>query len=173
MRRIPTALAGAAVLAGLVAGCSSGPEPRDVTVGPVDYEFTGLPDELAAGSVLSIDNQSDDELHELVAIRLPDGEERTGEELLQLPPEELGAFFGGVQAVLLQPPGSDEVILAEGDGTLADAGRYLVICAIPTGAAPQEYLAAAAAAQGGPPEGVDGGPPHFANGMWTELTVVE
>ncbi len=173
MNRFVTALTVATVLAGSAAGCSSDPEPQDVTVGLSDYGFAGVPDELAAGSTLSIENQSDDELHELVAIRLPDGEERAAQELVQLPPEELGGFFSGVQTVLLQPPGSDEVIVAEGDGTLSETGRYLLICAIPTGADPQEYLQAAAEAEGGPPQDVEGGPPHFVNGMWGELTVVE
>lgn len=173
MRGHSAAIVGAVALGVVAAGCSSSPEPQDVTVGLVDYAFTDLPDELAAGSTLSVDNQSDAELHELVAVRLPDSEERAVSELLELPPEELAAFFGGVQAVLLQPPGSDEVIVAEGDGTLTEAGRYAVICAIPTGADPQEYLAAAAEAEGGPPQGVAGGPPHLVNGMWAELTVVE
>lgn len=168
MRRILTATIGAALVLG---GCNTAAEPQDVTVGLTDYAFTGLPEELAAGSTLAIDNQSDEELHELVAVRLPDDEDRAAAELVQLPPEQLAAFFSGVTAVLLQPPGSDEVIVAEGDGTLDEAGRYLVLCAIPTGADPGEYLEAAAAAEGGPPEGVEGGPPHVANGMWAELTI--
>lgn len=168
-----TGLVPLVVATGLLAGCSSGPEPRDVTVGLEDYAFTDLPSELAAGSSLTVDNRSDDELHELVAVRLPDDEDRVVEDLLQLPPEELAAFFPGVRAVLLQPPGSSDVIAAEGDGTLTEPGRYLVLCAIPTGADPEEYLAAAAEADGGPPQGVDGGPPHFVNGMWAELDVVE
>lgn len=170
MRRLMTAIVGAALVLG---GCSTAAEPQDITVGLTDYAFTGLPEELAAGSTLTVDNQSDQELHELVAVRLPDDEDRAGEELVQLPPGEFAAFFGGVTTVLLQPPGSDQVIVAEGDGTLQDAGRYLVICVIPTGADPGEYLAAAAEAEGGPPEGVEGGPPHVGNGMWAELTVTE
>ncbi len=173
MRRT-TALLITATVAGLLAGCSTAEAAPDAAeVELVDYAFVGLPDELAAGATISIENTSDSELHEFVAVRLPDDEERSVEELLQLPPEELAAFFPGVAAVLLQPPGSDETIVAEGDGTLPDAGRYLVLCAIPTGADPGEYLAAAAEAEGGPPQGVEGGPPHFVNGMWAELTVVE
>jgi hypothetical protein len=41
---------------------------------------------------------------------------------------------------------------------------------IPTGADPDEYLAAAAEAEGGPPD-VAGGPPHIAAGMFAELVV--
>jgi hypothetical protein len=55
---------------------------------------------------------------------------------------------------------------------LSEPGRYAVICAIPTGADPAEYLEAAAEAEGGPPE-VAGGPPHLAMGMYGEVTVVE
>lgn len=173
MRRT-TALLTIAAIAGLLAGCSSAEAAPDAAlVELIDYAFVGLPDELAAGATLTIDNTSDSELHELVAVRLPDDEDRSAEELLQLPPEELAALFPGVATVLLQAPGSGETIVAEGDATLTDAGRYLVICAIPTGADPQEYLAAAAEAEGGPPQGVEGGPPHFVNGMWAELTVLE
>ena len=172
MRRT-TALLSAALLAGILAGCADDAAPASADVELADYSFVGLPDELAAGATLTIDNTSDSELHELVAVRLPDDEERTAEELLALPPGELGAFFPGVATVMLQAPGSDETIVAEGDGTLPDAGRYLFLCAIPTGADPGEYLAAAAEAEGGPPQGVAGGPPHFVNGMWAEVTVVE
>lgn len=173
MRRT-TALPTAVVIVGLLAGCSGAPPaPARADVELADFAFVDLPDELAAGATITIDNTSQTELHELVAVRLPDGEERSAEELLQLAPAELAAFFPGVATVLLQAPGSDEVIVAEGDGTLSDAGRYLVICAIPTGADPDEYLTAAAAAEGGPPEGVEGGPPHFVNGMFAELTVSE
>jgi hypothetical protein len=62
------------------------------------------------------------------------------------------------------------MIPAVGDGTLSEPGRYGVFCAIPVGADPDEYLDAAATSQGGPPE-VEGGPPHFTQGMYGELTV--
>lgn len=173
--RYDTPLTAIALAAGIAVGCSATAEapPTAADVELVDYDFVGLPDELASGARVSIDNTSESELHEFVAIRLPDDEQRPGEELVALPPEELGAYFPGVATVLLQPPGSDETIPAVGDGTLTEPGRYLVICAIPTGADPQEYLAAAAETEEGPPQGVEGGPPHFVNGMWAEITVVE
>ena len=46
---------------------------------------------------------------------------------------------------------------------------YVILCAIPTGADVVEYLEAAATSEG-PPQ-VDGGPPHFTNGMFAEITV--
>jgi hypothetical protein len=54
---------------------------------------------------------------------------------------------------------------------LAEPGRYLLLCAIPTGADVQEYLDAAATSDG-PPQ-VGGGPPHLVNGMVDDLVVVE
>ena len=71
--------------------------------------------------------------------------------------------------MLLQAPGSQDVIPAVGDGVLRTPGRYLVICATPTGADPCAYLAAAADSEG-PPD-VPGGPPHFVHGMFTEVVV--
>jgi hypothetical protein len=62
------------------------------------------------------------------------------------------------------------MIPAVGDGTLSEPGRYLILCSIPTGADPDEYLKAAAESQGGPPE-VPGGPPHLVNGMYGEIVV--
>jgi len=54
--------------------------------------------------------------------------------------------------------------------TLAEAGRYVVLCAIPVGADPDEVAAAMQSATGGPPDLGDG-PPHFTEGMVAELVV--
>ena len=142
-----------------------------VEVTGVDYAFEGLPESVAAGTKLTLKNGSDKELHELVAMKLPDGEARSAEELLQLPEDQLGPLFGGPPAmVLVAPPGGAPMIPAVGDGTLSEPGRYLIMCSIPTGADPQAYMEAAQASQGGPPE-VEGGPPHFTQGMFGEVTV--
>lgn len=140
-----------------------------VEVTAVDFEFQGLPATVKAGTKLQIANDAPTELHELVAIKLPAGEERSVEDLLALPEEEVGALLGGgpPAAVLLAAPGGEQ-IAAVGDGTLTEPGRYLVMCSIPTGADPQAYLDAAAS--GEQPEGVEG-IPHFAHGMHAELTV--
>jgi len=58
-----------------------------------------------------------------------------------------------------------------GDGSLDEPGRYFLVCVIPTGADPDEYLEKAATSDG-PPD-VAGGPPHLVEGMFGELTVVE
>lgn len=160
-----------AALAVAAAGCSDGDavETGPLVVTAVDYGYDGLPATVAAGTEIALENASEVEAHELVAIRLPDDETRSVQELVQLPPEELGAFFPYVETVLVAAPGADGVAV-EGTGELSEPGRYAVICVIPTGADPAEYLAAAAASEGGPPE-VAGGPPHIVNGMFGEILV--
>lgn len=149
-----------------------GGDAATVEVGLVDYGFEDLPDEIDAGTKLTVVNRSEVEMHELVALRLPDDEERSVEDLLALPEEEQGALFGDAppDAVLLAEPSGAPMIAAVGDGTLSEPGRYLIACFIPTGADPAEFMAAAAESEG-PPQ-VDGGPPHFVNGMFAELRVV-
>lgn len=140
-----------------------------VEVTLVDFAFEGLPSTAPAGTRFTVTNEAASELHELVAFRLPDDEERAVGELAELPSDELVAALGEPAAVLLAEP-DGPTIPAVGDGTLSEPGRYAVMCFIPTGADPQEYLEAAAASEGEPPE-VEGGPPHFVHGMHGELIV--
>jgi hypothetical protein len=171
---------GAAALAALTLGAcgdddqaeaaTDAPTPSVIEVTAVDYGYTGLPDTVPAGTRFTLANDAPAELHELVAFRLPDDEQRPVSELATLPPEQLMPILGWEPAtVLLAPPGGEQ-IPAVGDGTLSEPGRYAVICMIPTGIDPGEYLAAAAASAGGPPQ-VEGGPPHIVHGMWAEITV--
>jgi hypothetical protein len=147
-------------------------EPSVVTITATDYAFEDVPASMPAGSKLSIKNVATTELHEIVAFRVPDAETRPLAELMTLPQPELMAALGGApRAVMLQAPGSTEVINAVGDGILGEPGRYVILCGIPTGADPGEYLAAAAASHGAPPQGVPGGPPHLVNGMFAEFMV--
>ena len=143
---------------------------RTIEVVATDFAFSGLPDEVAVGTQVTFVNDAGRELHELVAFRLPDDERRTADELMA-DPSALGGLLSGAEPtmVLLAEPGGPQ-IAAVGDGTFTEPGRYLVICAIPTGADPAEYLAAAATSDG-PPE-VEGGAPHFAHGMFGEVDVV-
>jgi hypothetical protein len=149
-------------------------EPGVIAVTAVDFGYEDLPESVPAGARLTLTNSAPSELHEIVAFLLPDDETRPASELMSLPPEEMGSLFAGEPAtVLLTPPGGDasDQIAAVGDGTLGESGRYLVLCAIPTGVSPDVYLAAAAESGGGPPQIDGGGPPHLVHGMWAELTV--
>lgn len=141
----------------------------DIEVEMVDFAYVGLPERVPAGTRMSVANTAETELHELVAFRLPDDEERAVSELTQLPPEEVGPVLGEPTAVLLAAPGGPQ-IAAVGDGTFEEPGRYAILCFIPTGVDPERYLEAAAETESGPPQ-VEGGPPHFAQGMYAELIV--
>lgn len=176
-----TTLAGLALAVVSLSACGDDPaEPRagestTTTVGTividgVDYAFENVPETVPAGTTLGLRNASETELHELVAFHLPDDERRALDALLALPPDQLFPALGEPTAVLLQAPGSEEVIAAVGTGTLTEPGRYLLLCAIPMGADPAEYLALAAESEGGPPQ-VAGGPPHFHSGMAAMLLV--
>jgi hypothetical protein len=140
----------------------------EVEVTAVDYGYVGLPERIAAGTTLTLVNDSSEELHEIVAIRLPDDETRSVAELVQ-DPEALAGLFPLVVAVVIAPPNASGFAVV-GTGELAEPGRYAIICAIPVGADPDEYLAAAAESEGGPPD-VPGGPPHFVVGMFAEMVV--
>lgn len=173
--RIPTAAVTVAVLASaLLAGCgddtdsAEAAEPAVLSISMRDFGYDDLPDSVPAGTQISVTNASDTELHEFVVFRLDDSDSRSAAEIVE---NDIEAVLTGgpPTAVLIAPPGSDEQIPVVGDGTLSDPGRYLVLCAIPTGADPQEYLEAAATSEG-PPQ-VAGGPPHFVHGMFAELTV--
>jgi len=139
-----------------------------VEVSTIDYAYEGLPATIAVGTQIMMRNDSIGELHELIAMRLPDDEARPVSELLELPQAELEGMFAGEPAVvIIAPPGEDGFPVV-GDGVMGEPGRYIVLCAIPTGADPEEYMNAPEGE--GPPQ-VDGGPPHFVNGMWAELVV--
>lgn len=157
-----------AAMAMLAGACGGGDDTKTVTA--ADYSFQNLPKEVDAGTTLKLVNSSTKELHEMVIIKLADTEKRPAADLVKLPQSEQEALSQGPPAaVLLAPPGGGEEIMAVGTGKLTEKGRYLVICAIPTGADPAAYLAASQNSQG--PPSVAGGPPHFVQGMFGEITV--
>ncbi len=143
-----------------------------VTVTAVDYAFEGVPKSAKAGTTLAFKNASAGEVHEVIVVRLKEGETRPVEELLALPPGEGEQLFAGEPGVAVALPGEDGMVV-NGSLTLDQPGRYVMFCAIPTGADPQAYrdlFAAPPSDQQGPPD-IPGGPPHFTMGMFAELTV--
>jgi uncharacterized cupredoxin-like copper-binding protein len=172
----PTGISTPAATATAAAGAtntptgSTGADDEDtVEITAVDYEYRDLPDTVDVGTTFTMVNDSDEEAHEVVAIRLPDTETRSVEELLELPEEELGelAMIEPSFVLVAGPGDTAEAVL--GTGTLTQPGRYLFACFIPVGADPDEFLGAATGAEG-PPD-VAGGPPHFTEGMFAEVTV--
>ena len=145
------------------------PEPAVVEVHAADYGFGGLPEAITAGTELRLVNDSSVEVHEIVAVRLPDTETRSVHDMVHA--NDLGALFAGGDPalVIVAGPSGAEQIVAVGDGTLTEPGRYAVFCFIPTGADPEEYFALLGTTDGPPP--VEGGAPHLMNGMFDEVVV--
>lgn len=141
-----------------------------VEVTMVDFAFEGLPATVPVGTRLTVTNDAETELHEVVVFRLPDDEDRSLTELTRLEPGDLIAALGEPHSVLLAAPGGPE-IPAVGDGILTEPGRYALFCFIPTGVDVDEYLTASADADHEGQPQVDGGPPHFVHGMFAELEV--
>ena len=115
----------------------------------VDYAFTGLPEELDAGSVFikMTNGSTQGESHELGVMRRADGVTASFDEILALSEDEAESkveFVGGAFAE------------SEGDVGVAfldlEPGEYLAVCFIPVG-------------------GEDDGPPHFTKGMQHAFTV--
>jgi hypothetical protein len=163
----PEASASSTTAAAAEADGADAAEAVDVVA--VDYHFEGLPERVDAGTALTLRNDSEGEVHELVAMAIPPGETRPVDELVALPEDQLFAAVPGEPALVMVAPPGEEAITVLGDEVLP-AGRYLVLCAIPTGADPDEFMAAVESSTGGPPD-VAGGPPHLVSGMYAELVV--
>ena len=192
LRRLPVALAAVSLLAvgcGSDSGTAAPAEPpattdtpsageaggEPLTVRGVDYRFVDLPSQIEAGTTVTLVNDSDQEVHEILAFRLNDDETRGLDELLQLPEEELMRAME-LRGVALAPPGEDSTGLPVPPLTVEQPGRYVFACFIPTDAPPDEVMAAVAAfVESGETEGApaypETGPPHAVNGMIAEVTV--
>jgi hypothetical protein len=145
-------------------------EPGAVTITAVEYAFEGIPERIAAGSTIELTNASDVEVHEAVVVRITDGVDLTVEELLELSEEEFDELIppGPPDVVIVAPPGEEGFVVV-GSATLTEPGRYAVICFIPTGADPDEFMALGDDPFAEGPPDVAGGPPHFVHGMFAEL----
>ena len=141
--------------------------PAAVAIAAVNYAYEELPDTVQVGQEIKLINKTDDEVHEIVAIRLPEGETRTPEDIVQNAPDIMDTPPSGVWIAM--PESESEP--AVGNGTFLIAGRYIIFCAIPTGADPDEFAQALAESTGLGPPRVEGGDPHFVNGMIGEITV--
>ena len=155
-------------------GDGGGGADGSVEVTAVDYRFEGLAADVAVGTTFSLTNQSAAEVHEIVAIRIPDAETRSVDELLQLSEEELGTAFGGEPSpalVVVALPREDGHVAVppSGEATVTEPGRYLFACFVPLGADPAVYREALESGSQEPPA-VEG-PPHFTQGMYAEVRV--
>jgi len=156
----------------LVSACGgSGAVEGTIEITGQDYAFEGVPEIVASGAELTFTNGSDAEFHEMVMFRVVDGEERSLEELLELPEEESGALIE-FQGVLVAMPG-ESGFSPEAEGTavpVGEAGRYGIVCFIPQGADPAAVEEAMSGVTEGPPDLGDG-TPHAFLGMAAEFQV--
>jgi hypothetical protein len=134
-----------------------------------DYEFRNLPQTLPVGAEIQFKNESSQELHEFVAIRLPDNERRPVSELIYLSDEELGEIVETEPTMVLIAPPNKDGFAVLGDGFFRQPGRYAVVCFIPVGADPDEMMQAMEGEAEGPPEA--DGLPHAFHGMFADITV--
>ena len=144
-------------------------EGETVEITGVDYAFEGVPETAEVGTELTFTNASEVEAHEMLMFQLPEGETRTVEELLALPETEAQEIVGPPIGVAVALPGEDGEVV-EGELVAAEAGRYVLLCFIPTGADPEAIAEAMQNPTGEAPQ-VEGGPPHAAQGMYAEFTV--
>ena len=178
---VPTrlSLSASLVVIGLVASLSAcstaaGEEVASADDGVVvvsgsDYGFD-LTEEVAVGDELVLSNASDVEFHEMVLFRVADSEERSVDELLQLPEEESMASLTFLGVAGAAPGEEGEVV--EGSFEISEPGRYVLTCFIPEGADPAvvgDAFFGADPAEG-PPDFGDGAP-HAMLGMAREFTV--
>jgi len=162
-----SAEASSSASAGASGGSSAAPSgvaDADITVTGVDYAFAGIPDAVDAGSVLGFRNQGS-EVHEMVVFRINDDVEQTIQELLALPQDQ-SAELVTQTGFAIANPGED----AEETATVAEAGRYAMLCFIPIGTT--SVPEGTPPPSGAPlPSGFGSGPPHFTVGMVKEFAV--
>jgi hypothetical protein len=126
----------------------------DVTA--TNYQFDGIADSVSAGTtVMTFDNKGT-EFHEMALVRIDEGEERSLEELLALPEDEVDSLITE-KGFVLAPPGAQTYFTAE-----LDPGRYVAICFVPVGATPEALESGATLNE------EDG---HFMHGMVAEFEV--
>lgn len=136
-----------------------GPAPADdataIEVTAADYSFAGLDAIDATGDyALTLTNEGE-ELHEIVLVRIADGETRPVEELLE--EEDPSEFATDIAFAFACPGASSEPTAVNID----EPGRYVAVCFIPVGVTPET-----------PPEEFETlGPPHALQGMVAEIQV--
>ena len=118
-----------------------------VDVTGVDYKFEGIPKKVPSGvAAFNFTNQSKDEDHEMVILRVNDNVHASAKKLLSMPEKKIqkkATFVGAAQA----QPGQSQVTLPD-----LESGRYVVACFVNTG-------------------GEKHGKPHWMRGMYDTFTV--
>lgn len=143
-----------------------------VEITAVDYAFEDVPETVPVGTELTLVNESDDEVHEMVVMRVDDDQTMALDDILaevaaepDAPPPDW-VTFTGISIAMTGEAGFEP----EGPVVLDEPGRYLLMCFIPTGADPDAYREAVESGATEAPD-VGGGAPHVVEGMAAELVV--
>jgi uncharacterized cupredoxin-like copper-binding protein len=136
---------------------ASGGAEGTVTVTAVDYAFSGIDSEVAAGTEFSLVNEGS-EVHELVIVRRGEDVTESWEEILAMTQEE-SADLITIVGQLMAEPGEE----AEGTLTVDEAGDYFAVCFVPLGVTSMDEM----------PDPSAMGAPHFTQGMQMEFTVTD
>jgi hypothetical protein len=121
-----------------------------------DYLFEGLPDDIAAQTVLVKFVNEGSEVHELAMYTVEEGEDRTLQELLALPEDQVEKVSTPVEGSAFALPGGTFYTTFD-----LVPGRTAAVCFVPVGLTP------AALESGAEPQGA----PHFTQGMAAEFEV--
>lgn len=121
-------------------GC---PAAERLDVGGIDFGFEGLPDTVSAGTVaLRFTNKtSSSEMHEMIVLRRPEGDDTDLETIANQSPDELMKDMKMVGVAF-----SDQAEASSTTFLQLEPGSYVAICTIPVG-------------------GGETGDPHAAHGM--------
>jgi hypothetical protein len=128
---------------------------QNVTLTAKEYEFTGMPEEVEAGTILVKFENQGAELHEAAFFSINEGVTESVEELLQLPEEEATSKVAETGAAYALPAGTYYTTVE------LEEGRHGIVCFVPQG------LTLEALQSGQEPDGA----PHFMEGMHTEFEV--
>lgn len=129
----------------------------EVTVSAADYSFEGIDELATAGEYAVTFTNEGNELHELMIMKIAEGETRPIEELLQLPDEEAQQIATPVGMTFACPGATAEPTGVD----LSEAGRYVAICFIPVGTMADTDFATMG----------EDGKPHFMEGMVEEFEI--
>jgi plastocyanin len=156
----------------VIAACSGGLASGTIDITGTDYMYSGVPEEVATGAEFTFTNDSQNEVHEIVMVRIADDETRSLDELLELSDEE-SAEVTEFKGVLVALPGT-EGANPEGPGTsitMDEPGRYAIVCFIPEGADPDVVAEAMQNPDAEGPPDMGDGTPHAFLGMVAEFEV--
>jgi len=117
-----------------------------VDVSGKEYSFSSVPKKLEAGPVSFEFTNDGKEPHELLILKVNEGETATAKQIVELPQMEAMSKIIPVGSTFAEPENGDDLVLD------LERGRYVFACFVPVG-------------------GGEDGPPHASKGMYGEFEI--